>query len=322
VLWTGIGGYYALTERWREFVDATFLFNVSYAESTTPFIQRFLQFFSPPRHPFVFDSALPLWIGGIVAGGALLVLLIARKRRDISAALLYLGASYLAVCLPGHFWPHYYYLMIPPLVIVLTLALELAAATLVRHRTAPSRSGNAWPPLLVGSVFVGLLGWSEIVHYRSQPPFGITITRYNSRDFWGRAMGEKLGSVTDPGDSVFVYGNEAEIYYYAKRRCASRFTMISGIAAGRSGVEERRRILIDELRRNRPRVILLLFDEQPFAEWKAFLDEHYGQPVGWDLHDRTGEPIMYVLADTGRPIPSIDWNWDRKEVGGWFLEQR
>ncbi|MCB9865079.1 MAG: hypothetical protein H6816_00355 [Phycisphaerales bacterium] len=28
---------------------------------------------------------------------------------------------------------------------------------------------------------------------------------------------------------------------------------------------------------------------------------------------------MYVLTDRRHPVASIDWNWDRSEVGGWFL---
>jgi hypothetical protein len=98
--------------------------------------------------------------------------------------------------------------------------------------------------------------------------------------------------------------------------------MISGISAGHRGIDERRRLLLDDLQRNRPRVILLLFDQPPFPEWKAFLDEYYSDPVGWDLHDRTSDVIMFVLEDSRRPIERIDWNWDRSEVGGWFPGER
>jgi hypothetical protein len=148
------------------------------------------------------------------------------------------------------------------------------------------------------------------------------VNRYNSRDFWGRAQGHNLRRVTNPDDVVFVYGNDAEIYYYSQRRCASRFTMITGVQAAYSGVETRRRILMDELRANRPRVILLLFDEPPFPEWLAFLQEHYTEPVGVDYHDRTGEPILLVLARKDAPIESIDWDWDRSAVGGWFRGEK
>ena len=157
---------------------------------------------------------------------------------------------------------------------------------------------------------------TQSTHYLSQPPFGITVKRYNSRDFWGRGQGDNVRSVTDPGDSIFVFGNDASIYYYAKRRCASRYTMITGLAEGMSGAARRRKNLLDDLQRDPPRLILVVFDEDPFDEWKAFLRAHYTEPVGWDFHDKTGEPIMFVLARKDRPIDAIDWNWDRSSDGG------
>jgi hypothetical protein len=174
--------------------------------------------------------------------------------------------------------------------------------------------------LLVGLVVALAVGVQQYRTYLSEPAFGITVKRYNSRDFWGRAQGENVRRVTEAGDTVFVYGNEAEIYYYSGRRCTSRYTMITGLAEGMRGAEQRREILLEELRANPPRLVLLLFDQPPFAEWKEFLLENYTeQPVGVDFHDRTGEAIMLVLARKDAPIESIDWNWDRAQVGGWHL---
>ncbi|MCB9865078.1 MAG: glycosyltransferase family 39 protein [Phycisphaerales bacterium] len=230
LLWISIGAYFGLTSRWSEFTDATFAFNLSYAKSDAPFAARFLQFFAPPRHPFTFDSALPLWIAGILAVGVHAVLAIIDRHRDRAGPLLaYVLASYVAVCLPAHFWPHYYYLMIPPLALLIGSAIEDLGA--LRWRAARPSA------VVVAGLVVLAVGLTEWAWYLGQPPFGITVARYNSRDFWGRAIGEKVRAVTDPDDYVFVYGNDAEIYYYAQRRCASRFTMISGLAEGSRGAD-------------------------------------------------------------------------------------
>jgi hypothetical protein len=173
------------------------------------------------------------------------------------------------------------------------------------------------------AVFPLSLFVTEYRNYLSQPPFGITVKRYNSRDFWGRAQGLNVRRVTDPGDEVFVFGNDAEVYYYSGRRCASRFTMITGVQTGYAGVDKRREILLAELKEQPPRLILLLFDERhPWDEWRAFLDEYYGEPIGWDFHDKTGEAIMAVLARKDQPVDPINWNWDRSEVDGWMLGDR
>ncbi len=93
--------------------------------------------------------------------------------------------------------------------------------------------------------------------------------------------------------------------------------MITGLGAGYAGVERRRKILIEELERRLPRVILLLFDEEFFfEESQTFLHRYYTDPVGVDFNDRTGKPFMFVVTRKDDPIDSIDWDWDRSLVTG------
>lgn len=352
VFWLGALVYFAGTHRLREFVDAVFLFNLGYSASSEAFWMRFLRFFAPERHPYTFDSALPVWIGGLLGLTWLVVLGLRGRRVQDWAVVLLSVASYLAVCLPGRFWPHYYYLLIPCLVLCFAVAVGSVGLPLGKARPDGMRSGVAAVPgggrnqpqnasivdrlgfigqrsrparvLRIG-VFSVIFIWLAVTvwgDYLSQPPFGITVKRYNSRDFWGRGQGENVARVTDPQDEIFVYGNEAEIYYYSKRRCASRFTMITGIGEGYPGADKRRTEMMNDLRRNPPRVILVMFDENPFEAWKAFMKFYYGDPVGWDFNDRTGKPIMFVVVRKDAPIESIDWNWDRSSVGGWMRGAR
>lgn len=338
-LWLLTWLYFIVTGRAAEFADAVFLFNLSYSEGGGGFLSRFTTFFRPPRHPFIFDSAFPLWIAAATGSIVILVTLVKRlgagaerirhesapTRSDQAIAgpgliLCLVVAGFFAVCLPGRFWPHYYYLLIPPAVIATAVAVALIASRLTDWAQRPSAARVGGGVLLVGIALAVLA--AEYRHYLSQPLFGITVNRYNSRDFWGRAQGESVGRVTRADDRVFVYGNEAEIYYYSGRRCASRYTMITGLSEGMAGAEDRRKILMDELRSDPPRLILIVFDQPPFDEWLAFLDTHYGEPIGFDFHDRTGEPIMFVMARKDQPIEPIDWNWDRSSVGGWFAGDR
>lgn len=352
IIWLTSFAYFAATGRWDEFLDAVFLFNVGYSESSG-LLSRFAEFFAPlwhrfiaptnppPRFPFTFDSALPLWILGFVSTPALTVVCILRPRRvdecgpascctglqsapptcgtDFSSVrrnayflLALVAASYLAVCLPGRFWPHYYHLMIPPLVLV----TAIAPIALCQRWARPTVCVVTMALILAGTAYF------QYRHYLSQPLFDLTVNRFNSRDFWGRAQGENVASVTHPDDKIFVFGNDAEIYYYANRRCASRYTMLTGVSARMPGADRRRQLLLDDLRRDPPRLILVLFDEPPFQEWLDFLNEHYGDPVGWDFHDRTRKPILFVLARKDRPVKSINWDWDRAFVNGWAIGER
>jgi len=327
LLWLGTAGYFWLTHRLWEFVDAVFLFNMQYSQDSGSAFARFWQFFSPQGHPFIFDSALPLWLAAILATPWLIWASFSRRGKSATSLLApLLIAGYIAVCLPGRAWPHYYYLMIPALCITVPVSLSHLLG-LIRNAENMTLTRRWLSTVVPATLVIALLG-TQYTSYISQPPFGITITRYFSRDFWGRAIGEKIKSVTDPDDSIFVYGNEAEMYYYANRKCASRYTMITGLRVGDPTAAHRRKKLIDDLNRNLPRIIVVLFDEKPFPEWSAFLKQHYSIAIGWDCNDRYSarcdqpDPswvIMIVYQDPARPVKPIDWNWDRKQVGGWHL---
>lgn len=311
LLWASTFVYFAATGRLQDMVDAVFLVNLDYADTKGAFLSRFAMFFTPPRFPHVFDSAFPLWLG---AGTALAWLLITSIVRRNSARLLVLvlaTAAYLAVCLPGRFWPHYYFLLIPPAVIAAATCLGSIIGAI---SSITARRGLSPLRFVIPVVFVAAVMTTEYRHYLSINGIEITKARYNTRDFWGRAQGRSVARVTSPEDSVFVYGNDAAIYYYSGRKCASRYTMITGLHPQMRGFEERRRRLMEDLRAARPRLILVVFDQEPFEDWKAFLNAEYGQPVGWDFHDETGKPIMFVLARKDAPVESIEWNWDRAEA--------
>lgn len=322
ILWAATALYFAATQRFAEFYEAVITFNLSYSAGDEAFLSRFVTFFTPERHPFVFTSALPLWIVSAAASGLIFIDAVRRPNQTAVALLALILASYLAAALPGHFWPHYYYLLIAPL----TLATASGLAELAGR--VPARAMAAWLPA------VGVVLWLGITEYRSylsQPPFGITVTRYNSRDFWGRAIGEKVSQVTNPEDAIFVFGNEAAIYYYAQRRSASRYTMITAIDPAYAGASAHRERLMSDLQRTKPRLIIVLFDQEPFPAWMNFINAGYGQAVGWDCHDRftdsCGEPtqemiIMLVFVDRDRPIESVNWSWDRSAVGGWHLGEK
>jgi hypothetical protein len=148
--------------------------------------------------------------------------------------------------------------------------------------------------------------------YLQVPTLQLTEKRYDSRDLWGQAQAAKVAQVTDPGDTVLVYGHDVGVYYYSQRRCASRFTMVRALSDQYPGFARRRATLLEEIRARRPRVILLV--ESPFPALDAVLQSQY-RLVGIDYHDRrTKEPIMEAWADADRPIEQIDWNWHRSSV--------
>jgi hypothetical protein len=296
LLWGLLFAYYTATDRLSIFWDAVFAYNVGYSGIESGLLGRFGEFFVRWR---VFRTALPLWLAG-AAGLVALLALRHRDRRWTAITLALTVGSYLAVCLPGRFWPHYYLLMLPPLAMLAGAPLSWLMGR--RARCGPPEAGASYGSAAYAAVlFAGLLT-TQALYYLLVPADFIASPRYGPRMVWARDQGRRLASVTGPDDRVFVWGvADAGMYYYSNRRCASRFTMIGGLRGEGRQVEVRRAQLIEDLTRTRPRVIIVA--RQPFAALRRFFVDHHYVSVGRDA-DR-----MEVLCDLDRLIPSIDWTW-------------
>jgi 4-amino-4-deoxy-L-arabinose transferase-like glycosyltransferase len=94
------------------------------------------------------------------------------------------------------------------------------------------------------------------------------------------AIAEVVEAMTEPGDYVYEWGRESEIYFLADRRPASRWLHNRAYTVDKSIMEE----VIADLEEKRPAVILLTFEENEFegakhgppAELAAFLARRYG----------------------------------------------
>lgn len=297
VWWVGIALHFAADGRLPDFIDAVFRFNLDYAASSAGFFRRFVDFFTPPSRLEVFSGASVLWVASGIAAAGLFLDAVLFRRREAVPVLMLLSGSYVAVCLPNQFWPHYYYLMIP--------AMTVAAATLVARLGALHFAIG--PALAIG--MLGGLLTTQYRTYLSQHPQGITDQRYSGRDFWARGQAELVARATDPEDLIFVYGNDASIYYYADRNSASRYTMIGALHPRYPRSDWRRKIMLDEVIARRPRLILVILGEPAFPEWIEFLPTRY-DAVGYDLRDTApNDPVMMVLCDRERPIGMFDWDW-------------
>ncbi|MFH0980749.1 MAG: glycosyltransferase family 39 protein, partial [Planctomycetota bacterium] len=292
-IWLATLAYFAATGRAQGFCDAAFAYNLVYSETDQGWGRRLIAFFfkGDNLRVKVFGTALALWLSGTFGLSAF------PWRRDRIRSALMAGwvlGSYLAVCLPGRFWPHYYLLMLPPLVL---LAAALVYRIEIYHRRL-SRGAAA-------VILLALLA-TQIPGYLLVEPDRIGWDRYGPRMSWARDLGRRVAAVTDPADTIYVWSYDVGVYTYSGRRCASRFTMNGPLLPDHPSTAARRRCLLDDLVRNQPRLIIIPHGkEPPFAELQRFLVEHRYITVG-----QTSQ--MEVLCDLNRPIPPIDWTEEPK----------
>jgi len=263
VIWTVTVLLYAVTGRFQEFVQAVFAFNLGYAAAPSSVWSRFVDFFDPR---LILRSSWLIWLcgaGGLIAG----LPVRGPRRRPFLAWSCYAVGSYAAVCLPGRFWPHYYLLCWQPLVV-------LAAAFVCELTgTVFGRITRGWSVLAAGVLLCGILVWEQLHRYLLVPPEQVGAVRYGQRMEWARRQGELVASVTRPSDTVYVWGIDAGIYYYAHRRCASRYTMNTALQPDYPNFQLRRQRLLQDLIRNRPILVVLVDPE--FDELADLLLERY-----------------------------------------------
>ena len=99
--------------------------------------------------------------------------------------------------------------------------------------------------------------------------------------------------MTRPGDYIYEWGKESEIYFLAGRQPASRWLHNRAYSVDKSILAE----VISDLKEKRSAVILITLEEpklasggyRPPAELAAYLDDHYryaGRVVYADLYRR------------------------------------
>jgi 4-amino-4-deoxy-L-arabinose transferase-like glycosyltransferase len=132
------------------------------------------------------------------------------------AALIWLGAAFVAVSIGGRFFAHYFIQLLPPLAI-------LAAAPLWgRLRGAPTRDFDHFRAL--GRAALWVLVAAPPVAFFAYAPWSDDYLSIDPREPRAvRAVGEYVKAHTPPEARVLVWGNSPEIYLHADRVPATRF---------------------------------------------------------------------------------------------------
>jgi hypothetical protein len=283
ILWSAITTYFFLDGRGGAFIDAVFSYNLQYSSNVLLW-ERFLNVFS---HDTAWRSALPLWIAAAVGVLALM------RRWDeypVQVVLAYALGSYVATALPGRDWHHYHLLMLPPAVLVVGCA--------ARVNTRRAR-------IAVALVGIAVVGW-QYTHYLVRDPDEVGPRVHAERMQWVRTQALNVAAATHPDDSIYVWSTDAGFYYYADRRCASRYPMFGPLLPDDLEAAERREHLISDLEKHRPRLILLIAPHPPCQELQSFIKKHKYYTTGFD-----GPHGMEVLCDITRPIEPMDWTTPR-----------
>lgn len=124
-------------------------------------------------------------------------------------AAIWFAAALTGVAAGGRFYLHYYLQLLPPLCLLAAHGAGRMAAARPPHRTMC---------LAAGLVLLPLAGWWVV----NANPARFHPQRV-AADAAYRAIADVVAERSDPSESIFIWGNSPEIYYYSGRRMGTRF---------------------------------------------------------------------------------------------------
>ena len=199
-------------------VDDLIYANVSYNWLYVGFLtwpERFLNLGNGTL--FVTLAAAPLLVASAIG------LVTAIRKGRSTADYLVVGwaiASAIGVASGGRFFPHYFLHLVPAMAILAAVVIHEKFAG--AEKRLPSR-----PALMFGLLLVAISLTTNAVLYLAPKPAERQVAEnvYYQKEWEenSRALGLYLKERTDPEETIFNFGREPQVYFYADRRPAAQY---------------------------------------------------------------------------------------------------
>jgi len=198
--------------------------------------------------PRIIDGYYLVWllagVGGIVAVFHVGV------RRYRAFLLLFAAVSFAAVCPGWYFREHYFIVLLPALGLLAGVAVQFFGNFLVI--VSGRRSLGVVAPLIL-LVAIALGANSRKDYYFTESPVRLSRAIYGGNPFpeaieIARAVQQR----TKPEDRIVVFGSEPEIYFYAKRRAATKYIFTFPLMEHHDLASRMQQEMIESVIANRP----------------------------------------------------------------------
>jgi len=256
--WFSLFGYFFFQDRGNAFFDAVFTYNRWYSAHPPRYLSELWNW--PGLSPDALAVALS------IAALTLIGLVIGLRVCPRHGWLLLLAfgiATYVTVQLPGWFFPHYYQLWLPPLVIGAGWAVELL------KRVLPQRF--AWSSYALAGVCGVALVMMEMPCYLA-PAKSWSVQKYGGIFLETEELAARVDNLLPRGATFYEWGNETGFYFATRREPPSglifAYPMQDGPLARRLSGQ-----LLHDLSRNEPELVIAAHETialtpwHPVAEW-------------------------------------------------------
>lgn len=234
--------YFFTQGRFNAFWEAVVIYNQFYAGDILVNLKN--GFLLENLIPREMKNAYPLLaisaIGALFSGR-----LFPSRERALYGA--YAVSVFLMIALPGQFFAHYYQLWLPLLCVVGTRSV-LGIMALLKPDQPDFACGAALSLLLIVS------GMQLPVFAMSTEEWANISYTQNVR--FKRTAGKILLDSIQPGERMFVWGWDPDLYYFTRLKPVSRFLIVLPLDTGPFR-ERFSKILLEELKENRPELLVI-----------------------------------------------------------------
>jgi 4-amino-4-deoxy-L-arabinose transferase-like glycosyltransferase len=289
--------YFATAGAWKDFVDCTVGYNVSYArdQALAEYPRAFWNKFS-----VILETAGPVYalaVAGVV-GGWLLPPREGRVARPGRLVAVWLAFSCVGVTTGGYFREHYFMQIIPALAVLAAVGAATLAGLL------PSRWPRAVLPWAVAAAVIAYAVVAAPRYWLPGSPDEKSRLLYLSNPFPESAeVARYVAELSDPADPIFVFGSEPQIYYYARRKCASRYIFMYPLTMALRNTRDRQRACLEDLYNHPPRFIIRV-DSGPSFLWHDHHPPYLERGLG-ELLENAYQWVAAVVISEETPMPLV-----------------
>jgi hypothetical protein len=247
-------------------------------------------------------SQATIWLAAAVGVASLAS---APRRGMALYPLGWLVASSIGASASGYYFPHYFQQTSP----ALALLAAAGAAELVRAGPRAAAPWRAAPRVARAAIVVGALlalPLATLAPYL----FVHTPERAIRRIYPGNLfetmpeLARRITEITPPDETVFVFGAEPEIFFYARRKSASRYIYLFPLYGPYPDVRRRQEAVMAEIVAARPASVVFLPNDLFF---RAGSDQYLTERVRGYLstHYDPDSALVIEASGDGRLMPMV-----------------
>ena len=244
--WAAVAGYFAATDRLTTFYQTVFQYGSYYTKSRGgSILKNILEGFSYKR--FFAQAMKSTKVLAIFATAGAVFGLWKGRRRYWLLLIGFALAAHIAVALPGRFYRHYYQLWLGPLVI----GTGWAIATF-------GPKGKPYPALArhtAGAIGMIILLSSVLPQYKFSADEW-SAKKINPQFVVSRRVVTEVDRLLRPGETLYVWGQNPEFYFWAKRRPPTGLIWSTDLMDNPLAEEHTARALAD-LKREKPEIFVV-----------------------------------------------------------------